>query len=183
MFLPAERQISSRNHLYEIHKIEGFLGRLLVCVVQRIDVMGRPSRLMLSLHICNGNIAKSRAKAEVVDLVREGVRIIIVEIHVQVVHVQVAIGEGLSRSNVEVANDLVDLDIALDTASFFSLCVELFAIVFALTLLDPFATTERPGVCSVSVTDIFASLTATWLRTILWGWGAVAFTAVVRIKM
>jgi len=58
--------------------------------------------------------------------------------------VHVAGREGLSRSDVEVTNNLVNLDAALETATLLSLCVEVFSVVFPLALLDTLAAAERP---------------------------------------
>jgi hypothetical protein len=43
---------------------------------------------------------------------REGVRFVVFEVIVQIVDVEVAIGEGFSGRNVEIANYFVDLDTA-----------------------------------------------------------------------
>jgi hypothetical protein len=44
----------------------------------------------------------------------------------------------------EVSNDLVDANAALETASLLSLLVEMLGVVFALALLDTLAATKRP---------------------------------------
>jgi hypothetical protein len=98
-------------------------------------------------------------------------------------HVQIAIRKGFARRNVEVANDLVDLDAALKTAPFLSLCIEVFGIMLALALLDTLTATKRPGNRGVGVTHFIASITATSLEAI-GGWrGSVAFTAVRGIEV
>jgi hypothetical protein len=60
------------------------------------------------------------------------------------VYVHVASREGLSRGNVEVAYDLVDLDAAIEAASLLSLRVQMLSVVFALTLLYVLAASKRP---------------------------------------
>lgn len=44
----------------------------------------------------------------------------------------------------EVSNNLVDLDAALETASFLALCVQVLGVVFALALLYALAATKGP---------------------------------------
>jgi hypothetical protein len=44
----------------------------------------------------------------------------------------------------EVSNDLVDANAALETASLLSLLVEMLGVVFALALLNTLAATKRP---------------------------------------
>jgi hypothetical protein len=79
----------------------------------------------------------------VVNLVGKGVCLIF-EVVFQVVHVHVAVGEGLSGSDMEVSDDLVDSNATLETAALLSLLVEVLGIVFALTLLNALSATERP---------------------------------------
>lgn len=100
---------------------------MLVRVVKRVDVVvcpaARPGCEVFALHFGNDHIAELGTEAEAVDSVRERVRVLVLEVIFQVVHVQVAVGEGLSGGDVEVSNDLVDLDATLETASFLALCV------------------------------------------------------------
>jgi len=56
----------------------------------------------------------------------------------------IAIGEGLSRRNVEVSNDLVYFDAALEAAPFLALRIEVFGIVLTLALFNTLTATERP---------------------------------------
>lgn len=72
----------------------------------------------------------------------ESMGVFVLEVVLEIVYVQVAIRVRLSGRNVEVANDLVDLDATLKTASLLALSVEVFRIVFALALFDALATTE-----------------------------------------
>jgi len=105
---------------------------------------------VLPLHVLDNDIAKLGAEAKLVNLVGEGMRVLVFEVVLEIVNVQVAVGERFSRSNVKVTDDLVDADAALKTASFLTLLVEMFGVVFPLALFDSLSTTERPryrGVC------------------------------------
>jgi hypothetical protein len=146
--LPAERQVSSRHYLDKVHVVECLLVRVLVGVVKRVDVVVCPAtrsgRKMLLLHVADDSLAQLGTKAQMMDLVGERMSIFVLEVVFKVVHVEVAVGEGLSRGNMEVSDDLVDLDAALQATSLLALLVEVFGIVLSLTLLDALATTERP---------------------------------------
>lgn len=104
----------------------------------------RTSREVLLCHVLHDDVAQLRAKTQVVDLVGKGVRVLVLEVVLQVVHVKVAVREGLPGGDVEIANDFVDLDAALETASLLTLFVKVLRVVFALALLHTLATTERP---------------------------------------
>jgi hypothetical protein len=84
---------------------------------------------------------------------------------------------------VEVADDLVDPDAAVEAASLLSLCIEFLGIVLALALLDALAAAERPRYRGVCVADIVAGVTAAGLDCVLRGGCAVAFSTVVGGKM
>lgn len=99
---------------------------------------------MLLLHFLNDHIAQLRAETEVVNRVREGVRVLVLEKVLQIVYMQVAVGERFSGGNVEVSNDFVYANAAIETASFLALLVEMLSVVFAFALLDTLAATERP---------------------------------------
>lgn len=74
----------------------------------------------------------------------EGMRVLVLEVVLEVVHVHVASGERLSGSDVEVSDDLVDSNATLETASLLSLLVEVLGVVFALALLNALAAAKRP---------------------------------------
>ena len=113
----------------------------------------------------------------------EGMRILVLEVIFKVMYMEIAIGEGLSRGNVEVSNDLVHLDVALETASLLALLVEMLSVVLAFTLLDALATTERPRYGGVRIAHFVAGVAAVSLLCIGGGWSAVAFAAVVGGKV
>jgi hypothetical protein len=68
---------------------------MLFGIVKRVDVVVRPSTgaraLVFPLHVLDNYIAQLRAKAKLVDLVGEGMRILILEVVFEIVDVQVAI--------------------------------------------------------------------------------------------
>jgi hypothetical protein len=118
-----------------------------------------------------------------VDLVRKSVRVFVLEVILQVVNVHIASGERLSRGDVKVTDDLVDLDTALEPAALLSLSVEVLGVMFALALLHTLAATERPGYRGVCVADFVASIAAAGLDRVGRRGRTVAFSAVVGGKM
>lgn len=186
LLLPAEREVSGRYDLDEVHEVIRLLGRCLLRVIQGVNVVvSPPSRAgirMLLLHICDDGGAELGAEAQVVDLVGKGVGLVF-EVVLQVVHVHVSVGEGFPGRDVEVADDFVDFDGAFETTAFFALGVEVFGVVFALALFDAFATAEGPADGGVGVADIVAGVAAAGLGGVGRGWGTVAFTAVVGVEV
>jgi hypothetical protein len=182
--LPTQGQVSGRDYLDKVHVVVGLLISDLVRVVERVDVMAGPSArasvLVLLLHVCNDRITQLRPKAQMVDLMRKSMRILILEVVVQVVYVHVAVRERLSGGNVEVTDNLVDPNATLETASLLSLGVEVLRIVLALALLHTLTSTERPRYRGVCVTNIVAGVTATGLDCVGRGGCAVAVSAVIR---
>ena len=83
----------------------------------------------------------------------------------------------------EVANDLVDLDAALETASLLTLGIKMLGVVFALTLLDALASTKGPRYGGVGVADFIAGITAAGLLCVGRGGSTVAFATVVGSKV
>jgi hypothetical protein len=104
---------------------------------------------------------------------------LILEIILQIMHMQIAIGKRLPRCDVEIANDLVYADGALQAAALAALGVEVFGVVLALALLDAFAAAKRPGYGGVGVAHFVACVAAAGFGGAGGGWGAVAFAAVV----
>lgn len=113
----------------------------------------------------------------------ECMRILVLEVVLEVVYVQVSVREGLSRGDVEVADDLVDLDAALKAASLLALGIEVFSVVLAFALLDTLTATERPRNGGIGVTYFIARVAAASLLCVGGSGGAVAFAAVVGGKM
>jgi hypothetical protein len=148
LLLPAKGQVGSRDNFDEVHEVVSLLVGVLVGVVKGVDVVAGPSSgavvLMLLLHVRDNDLAQLRTKAKMVNLVGKGVRVFVLEVVLEVVHVHVAVGEGLSGSDMEVSDDLVDSNATLETAALLSLLVEVLGIVFALTLLNALSATERP---------------------------------------
>lgn len=105
------------------------------------------------------------------------------KIVLEIVDVHLGIGEGLSRSNVKVSDNLVDPETSVDTATLLGLSLELLLESFFLALLNACSVAECPPLGSICLTDIVASLTAAGLFRGFGGAGAVAFTTVVWVEM
>ena len=122
-------------------------------------------------------------KAEMMDSVRENVASSYwgIEVVVEIVDVHVTIAETASWSNVEVPNDLVDSDSSLNTASFLSLGVQSFSVMFAFALFDVLASSESPGNTGISLSHFVASVTAAWLLCVRRWVCAVTSSAVVGV--
>jgi hypothetical protein len=95
LLLPAQRQVGSRHDLDEVHVVERLLIGVLICVIKRIDMVVCPSARarirMFPLHLLDHHIAQLRTKPQLVDLVRERMRVLVLEVVLQIVHVQVAV--------------------------------------------------------------------------------------------
>ena len=187
LFLPAKRQVGGGDNLDKVHVVESLLIRVLICTIQRVDVVVRPatrtSRQVVLRHVLHNNVAQLGSKTQVVDFVSERVRVFVLEVVFKVVYVQVTIGEGFSRCNVEVSNNLVDLDAALKATSLLALGVKVFSVMLALALLNTLSTTERPRYGGVGVADFVAGVTAAGLLCVGGGGGTVAFATVVGGKV
>ena len=145
---------------------------MVVCPASRSSVR------MLLLHIRNDGFAQLGSKAQMMNLMRESVRLVF-EVVLEIVYVDVAVGEGFSGRKVEVSNDLVHADAALKTAPFLALGVEVFRIVLALALFHTFAATEGPRNRGVGFAHFVAGVTAAWLQPVGRRGSTEAFAAVV----
>lgn len=106
-----------------------------------------------------------------------------IKVVVEIVDVHVTIAETTSWSNVEVANDLIDSDSSLNTASFLSLGVQSFSVMFALALLDVLASPEGPGNTSIGLSHFVASIAAAWFLCVRRRFCAVTSSTVVGVQM
>lgn len=75
---------------------------------------------------------------------REGVCVFVLKVVFKIVYVQVAVGEGLSRCDVKVANYFVDLNATFKTTSLLALGIKVFGIMLAFALFNILAATKRP---------------------------------------
>jgi hypothetical protein len=164
LFLPTEGQVRGRDHFDKVHEVVGLLVSVLIRVVERVDVVvsptARTTRKVLLLHILDHDVAQLRAKTQMMNGMCESVASLILEEIFQIVHMQVPVRERLSRRNVKVSNDLVDANATLNAATFPTLLVEMFGVVFALALLDTLAATEGPGNGGVGIADLVARVAA-----------------------
>ncbi len=97
------------------------------------------------------------------DDMRERVASRRVPVVLQVVHVHVSVAEATAGRKVEVSDNLVDAQAALDAAALFALLVELLGVVFPLALLHALAPTEGPGGLGICFTDFVAGIAAAGL--------------------
>lgn len=187
LLLPAKGQVSGRDYLDEVHEVVRLLVGNLVGVVERVDVVvgpsARPSVLVLLLHVFDHHVAQLGTKANMVDLVCKGMRVLVLEVILEVVYVHVSGRERLSRRDVEVADNLVDSNATLETATFLTLFVEMFGVVFALALLHSLAATKRPRYRGVCVADIVAGVTAVGLDGIGRSRRTIALSTVIGVEM
>jgi len=177
--VPAQREIRRRHDLDKVHVVVIRVVGLLVGSVQGVQMMAGPRRV-LAAELLVDIIRQLRAKAQVVDGVGEGVAALdgSVPVVLEVVHVHVAVAEAAAGGDVEVADDLVDAQSAVDAAPFVSLLLELLGVVFPFALLDAGAGSEGPGGLRVGFLDFLAGVAASCLLRVVWGRGAVAGTAV-----
>ena len=68
----------------------------------------------------------------------------VLEVILQIVDMQISIGETLARCKVEVTSNLVYTNRTFEPAAFLALSFQSFSIVFPVTLLDILATTKGP---------------------------------------
>jgi hypothetical protein len=83
----------------------------------------------------------------------------------------------------EISYDLVDPDTPFNAASFFSLRVQSFSIVFALALFDVLASSESPGNAGICLSHFVASIAAAWLLRVRRWVCAVTSSTIIRIQM
>lgn len=112
-FVPAERQVRRRDDLDEVHEVVlGVLGALLG-PVERVRVV-----VVCPLPAAGDLVFELRSEAELVDHMLHRVRDGGLVVLGQIVHVGVAVCEAAAWRDVEVPNDLVHSEDALDAAAF-----------------------------------------------------------------
>ena len=130
-------------------------------------------------------IGDLRSEAQIVNLVREGVHLRYghVPVVLEIVHVHVAIAEAAARRKVEVADDLVDSQVALNAAALAPLFIQPLRVVLALALLHALASTEGPGGLCICFAHLVASVAASRLDSAAGGVRAVTRSAVAWVQM
>jgi hypothetical protein len=96
-------------------------------------------------------------------------------------YVHVTIAVTAPWSNMKVANNLVHPDASLDSTTLLTLRIKPFTIVLAFALFDIFTSTKGPRGRCIGVSDFIAGIAASWLLSICWGNGTVAFATVGRV--
>ena len=184
LLFPAERQVGRRHDFHKVHVVVGLFVRLLLRVVQRVQVVVRP-RQALFADAFDHVVGQLGPEAQVVDFVGEGVLDALAarEVVLQVVDVHVAVAERFARGEVEVSHHLVDADAALDPAALPPLLVQVLAVVFPLALLDILAPPERPADAGVRFPHFGASVAAASLGRVRRRRRSVTLTAVLRVQM
>ena len=179
----AERVVGGRDDLDEVHVVVGRVVGRLGGGVERVEVVVRPGHGVAQ--VLGHLLGELGPEAQLVDLVREGVPAGdgALEVVVQVVHVHVAVAEAAARRDVEVADDLVDAQPALDAAAFFALRVQPLAVVLSLALLDVLAAAEGPRHGGVGFAHLFARVAAAGFDGVGGSVGAVAAAAVVGVEV
>ncbi len=121
------------------------------------------------------------AEAQMMDFVREGVRLSVrrVEVVVQIMHMHRSIAETASGRDMEVPHDFVDAKATFDAAALPPLRVQFLAVVLALALLDVFAPAKGPADAGVGFAHFLAGGAAAGFLRCGRGGGAVAVPAVV----
>ena len=181
---PAKRKVRRGNNLDKVHVVEVRISSALAGIIKGILAVVLP-REVVGGHLCKGRLWKLRAESEGVDHVGKVVLLAIrgLDIVLQVVDVHISVAEAAARSQMEVSNNLVNLEGALDATSFGSLRVQLLGVVFALTLLDVLSPAKSPRGLRVGFSNFVAAVTAPRLDSVAGGRRTVAVTAVCRVEM
>jgi hypothetical protein len=182
--LPPQGQIGGRNHLDKVHEIVGLLVCLVLGIVKRVDVVVGPSHALLA-YLGNNVVRQLRTEAKMVNLMGEGVFNVIgaSPVVLKIVNVHVAVAERFARSEVEVANDLVDTDSTFDTTALSTLLIEMLRVVLACTLLNVLASSKRPRDARVSVANFGTGVAAASFLCVRRGWCAITFSTVVGVQV
>lgn len=179
---PAKWKIRGRHDLDEVHIIKGLLIGNLLRPVKWVNVVVCPAARLIRgaapRHALDHHVGELRAEAEMVDLVREAVVCAIFEVVVQVMHMEVSVRKTLSGRNVEVSDNLVNSDAALETTAFLALSIQVLRIVFTFALFHSLSTTEGPRDTGVRIAHIVTRITATRLCRIGRWRGAITLTTV-----
>jgi hypothetical protein len=144
-FFPAEREVRGRDNLDKVHVVVVGIVGLLVGTVQGVQVVVGP-RVALSTKLLVDIIRELGTETQLVDGMGERVTALhrSVPVVLEVVDVHVSIAEAAARGDVEVSDNLVHAQVAVDAAALVPLLVQLLGVVLALALLDALALTESP---------------------------------------
>jgi len=180
--VPAEREVGGRHNLDEVHEVvRGLVGRLLGPVERVCVVVVRP------LPPAGQLVGQLGAEAQLVDLVRHGVLLVVsqlrVEVDVEVVRVDVAAREAAPGCDVEVPDHFVHPDDALETAALLALGIDPRRVPLPLALLDVLPFPERPLPDRVGLPHLVAGVAAAWFGGVGGRRGSGAFAAVVGVEV
>ena len=176
-------KIRSRDNLDEVHKVVRRIAGRLVGAIERVEVVICPGKLGAKIFV---DISRYLwTKSQLVNLVRKSMAFVYgsIEVIVEVMYVHRAIAEASTRRDMEVANDLIYAQVPLNPASFVSLSIESFPIMFSFTLFHPLASSKCPAHTCVRFADIVTSVAATDFLSVGRGVGTEAFSTVFGVKM
>lgn len=126
-------------------------------------------------------------ETQLVDVVGHGVFFVVreleVEVVLQVMRVDLAAGEAAAGGDVEVADDLVDTQDALEATAFAALGVNARCIALPFALLDVGALAKGPVLGCVSFAHFVAGVAAAFFDGAGERVGAAAVAAVVRVQV
>lgn len=184
LLFPAQRQISSRHNLDKVHVIVRLLIRLLLSIIERIEMVIGPRHTLLA-NSGDNVVWQLRAKSQMVHFVRKGVLDVVgtSPVILEIMNVHITVAEGLSGGEVKISHDLVDADAAFYATAFSALFVKVLRVVLARTLFHVFSSAKGPRNASVGITDFGTSVAAASLLGVSRSWGSIAFSAVIGIKM
>ena len=163
----SQRHKARAHDLHKVHEIERPMGGKLRRAIERV------LRHLLAYR-------QIRAKAQLMDKMRETMLLGGFVILLEIVHMHVCVGERLAGCDVEVPRDFVDRDVALDVAPFIAHLGEVLGVVLLLTLLDAGSVAPCPADGLVGFAHIVAGVAA---AVLLQRGGAVAWAAVFRIQV
>ena len=123
--------------------------------------MARPPRIAHA-NLTAQSIGQLWPKPQLMDLMGEcmpaGYRAL--KVIIQIMDMHHSIRETPTRRDVEVPNDFIDAEPALDPTTLLSLCIKLLAIVFPFALLHTIASAKCPAHARVCFPDFLAGLAA-----------------------
>lgn len=184
LLLPAECKIRRRNNLDKVHVVKVGIASFLVDSVQRIEVVVGPRSS--AAHSRNNLWWQLWSKSQRVNDMSEVVRLHAVReipVVLEIVDVHVSVAEASAGGKMEVSNDLVDLQQALNAAALFSLLVQSLRVMFSLALLHALASAKGPRRLRISLSNLVTGIAAAGLLSVSRRSSSVAATAVVGVQV
>lgn len=184
LLLPAKWKIRGGDNLDKVHVVKVGIAGFLVDSVQRIEVVVGPRNP--AAHSRNNFWWQLWSKSQRVDDMSEIVRLHAigeVPVVLEIVDVHVTIAEASAGSKMEVSNDLVDLQQALNTATLFPLLVQSLRVMLPLALLHTLASAKGPRRLRISLSNLVTGIAAARLLSVGRRSSSVTATTVVGIQV